>query len=96
MGSKKVSFSDLSFPPPWVIETAVKTERQKYMNIVEETSYAQTGPDTNILSTQSFLKIKFEDGSYRIKCRLVPHGNRDEEKDALGKTPLVPKARSSV
>jgi hypothetical protein len=55
------------------------------MNVVEEKSYEQAGPRANLLSTHSFLKIKFEDGSYRLKCRLVPHGNRDEEKDALRK-----------
>jgi hypothetical protein len=80
--SKEVSSSALSFLPPWVIEKAVETERQYYMNVVEEMSYAQAGPHANVLSTQSFLKIKFEGGSYRLKCRLVPHGNRDEEKDA--------------
>jgi hypothetical protein len=85
VGSKDVSSSALSFFPPWVIEKAVETERHNYMNIVEETSYAQAGPHSNILSTHSFLKIKFEYGSYRLKCRLVPHGNRDEEKDALRK-----------
>jgi hypothetical protein len=68
-----------------VIENAVETERQIYMNVVEETSYAQVWPHANVLPTHSFLKIKFEDGSYRIKCRLVPHRNRDEEKDALRK-----------
>jgi hypothetical protein len=85
VSSKEVSSSALSFLPPWVIEKAVETERQNYMNVVEETSHAQTGPSANALSTHSFLKIKFEDGSYRLKCRLVPHGNRDEAKDALRK-----------
>jgi hypothetical protein len=92
--SKEVSFSALSFLPPWVIEKAVDTKRQNYMNVVEETSYAQAGPHANVLSTHSFLKIKFEDGSYRLKCRLVPHGNRDEENDALRKDSST--AQSSV
>jgi hypothetical protein len=94
VGSKEVSSSALSFLPPWVIEKAVETERQNYMNVVEETSYAQAGPHANVLSTHSFLKIKFEDGSYRLKCRLVPHGNRDEENDALRKDSST--AQSSV
>jgi hypothetical protein len=64
------------------------------MNVVEETSYAQVGPHANVLPTHSFLKIKFEDGSYRLKCRLVPHGNRDKEKDALRKDSST--AQSSV
>jgi hypothetical protein len=46
------------------------------------------------LSTHSFHKIKFEDGSYKLKCRLVPHGNEDEEKDALRKDSST--AKSSV
>jgi Reverse transcriptase (RNA-dependent DNA polymerase) len=94
VGSKEVSSSALSFLSPWVIEKAVKTERENYMNVVEETSYAQAVPHANVLSTHSFLKIKFEDGSYRLKCRLVPHGNRDEEKDALRKDSST--AQSSV
>jgi hypothetical protein len=85
VGLKEVSSSALSFLPPWVIVKAVVTERQNYIHVVEKTSYAQAGPHANILSTHSFLKIKFEDGSYRLKCRLVPHGNRDEGKDALRK-----------
>jgi hypothetical protein len=55
------------------------------MNVVEEMSFAQAGPHANVLSTHSFLKIKFEDGRHRLKCRLAPHGNRDEENDALRK-----------
>jgi hypothetical protein len=94
VGSKEVSFRVLPFLPPWVIEKAVETERQNYMNVVEETSYAQPEPHANVLSTHSFLKIKFEDGSYRLKCRLVPHGNQDEEKDALRKYSST--AQSSV
>jgi Reverse transcriptase (RNA-dependent DNA polymerase) len=94
VGSKEVSSSALSSLPPWVIEKAVGTERQNYMNVVEETSYAQAGPHANVLSTHSLLKIKIEDGSYRLKCRLVPHGNRDEEKDALRKDSST--AQSSV
>jgi hypothetical protein len=85
VGSKEVSSSALSFLPPWVIEKSVETELQNYMNVVEKTSYAQAGPHANVLSTHRFLKFKFEDGSHRLKCRLVPHGNRDEGKDALRK-----------
>jgi hypothetical protein len=92
--SKEVFSSPLSFLPLWVIEKAVEPERQNYINVVDETSYAQTGPHANVLSTHSFLKIKFEDGIYRLKCRLVPHGNRDEEKDALQKDSST--AQSSV
>jgi hypothetical protein len=56
VGSKEVSSSVLSFLPPWVIEKAVET-KQKDMNVVEETSYAQAGPHANVLSTTIFLKI---------------------------------------
>jgi hypothetical protein len=34
VGSKEVSFNALSFLPPWVIEKAIDTERQNYMNFV--------------------------------------------------------------
>jgi hypothetical protein len=66
-----------------MIEKAVETERQNFMNVVEETSYAQAGRHVNVLCTHSFLQIKFEDCSNRLRCRLVPHGNRDKERDAL-------------
>jgi hypothetical protein len=68
VGSKEVSSSALSFLPPWVIEKAVDTERENYMNVVEETSYAQAWPHANVSSTHNFFKIKFEDGNYRLKC----------------------------
>jgi hypothetical protein len=58
-GSKEVSYSASSFLPPWVIEKAVEIERQNNTNVVEETSYAQAGPHASVLSTHSFLKIKF-------------------------------------
>jgi hypothetical protein len=74
-----------------MIENAVETERQNYMKVIEKTSYAQAEPHANVLSTHSFLKIKFEDGIYRLKCHLVPHGNRDEENMHCEKTPLLPK-----
>jgi hypothetical protein len=63
VGSKEISSSALSFLPRWVIEKPVEIERQNYMNVVEETSYAQAGPHANVLSTHSFLKIILEDGS---------------------------------
>jgi hypothetical protein len=56
VGFKEISSSALSFRPRWVIEKAVKTERQNYMNVVEETSYAQAEPHANILPTHRFLK----------------------------------------
>jgi hypothetical protein len=84
----------LSFLPPWVIEKDFAPERQNYMNVVQEKSYVQAGPHANVLSTHSFLKNKFEDGSYRLKSLRVPQGNRDEKIDALRKD--CSSAQSSV
>jgi hypothetical protein len=54
VGSKEVSSSALSFLPPWLIEKAVETERQNYMNVVEETSTRKPGPTLmNCLLTAS-------------------------------------------
>jgi hypothetical protein len=64
------------------------------MNVVKETSYAEAGRHANILSAHSFFQIKFEHGCYRLKCRLVPHGNQDEGKDALRKDTST--AQSSI
>jgi hypothetical protein len=72
VGSKEIYSSALSFLPPWMIERSVETERLNYMNVVKEKFYAQAGHHANVLSTHSFLKIKFADGSYRLKCILPP------------------------
>jgi hypothetical protein len=80
VGSKELSSSALYFLPPWVIENAVETVRQNNMNLVEETSYAQAGPHANVLSTHRFLKIKFEDGTYRLKCRISHTENETKKK----------------
>jgi hypothetical protein len=44
VGSEEVFSSALSFLRPWVIEKAVETDRQNYMNVVEETSTRKPGP----------------------------------------------------
>jgi hypothetical protein len=55
VGSKEFPARDLSFLPPWMIEKAVETEEQTFMNIVEESSCAQARPHANVFSTFSFL-----------------------------------------
>lgn len=42
--------------------------------------------NANVISSHVIYKFKTsEDGSYTLKARIVPHGNRDVEKDNIGK-----------
>jgi hypothetical protein len=54
VGSKEVSSSSLSFLTHWMIEKAVETERQNYMNVVEVSPYAQAGPYANVFLLTAF------------------------------------------
>jgi Reverse transcriptase (RNA-dependent DNA polymerase) len=81
--SKEVPPSQLSFLPPWLIDKAVNAEKAIYSKAVEEVKYSSIPPGSNIISSHCFLKIKFDTGRFRLKCRMVPHGNRDAEKESI-------------
>jgi Reverse transcriptase (RNA-dependent DNA polymerase) len=83
VGPKEVSPRALAFLPPWLLEKAIDAERLNFIKVVEEQTYEEAGPTANILTSSSFYKIKAEQEGFRMKCRLVPHGNKDNEKGSL-------------
>ena len=89
VGDKPVSEFRLQFAPRWLLDKSIETEKQNYFaeNAYEEV-YIKTLPrSANIISSHHFFQIK-HDGSadkLKLKCRMTPHGNQDDEKDFVRK-----------
>ena len=77
----------LEFAPRWIIEKAIQNEKN---NFIEKKAFKQINVKSlpkgaNLISSHCFLQIETdgESGKLKLKCRLVPHGNRDREKDKI-------------
>ena len=51
----------------------------------EELHIRDIPKNANLISSHCFFQIKFDghDKKLKLKCRLVPHGNKDKEKDNI-------------
>jgi hypothetical protein len=74
---------DLEWVPPWLLEKAINTEKANNLKVCEPVHLKNIPARSNIISSHHFLRVKLESGTYRLKCRMVPHGNRDREKDGI-------------
>lgn len=77
----------LQCAPRWLLDQAIEKEKKAYL---ERKAYApvqlQSLPrNANLISSHHFFVIKHDGDSdtLKLKCRLVPHGNRDKEKNDL-------------
>ena len=87
VGYEPVSEARLKFAPSWLIQKAIDVELNNYKGKGAYTTVHKRGVprDANIISSHHFFQIK-TDGcpeKLKLKCRLVPHGNRDAEKESL-------------
>ena len=87
VGYEPVSEARLQFAPSWLIQKAIDAELNNYKSKGAYTTVHKRGVprDANLISSHHFFQIK-TDGSpekLKLKCRLVPHGNRDAEKESL-------------
>lgn len=87
VGEEEVSEFKLQFAPRWLLDAAIEAERNNYIEqkAIEKVSIKSLPPRSNIISSHHFFKVKThgETGKLRLKCRLVPHGNRDKDKDSI-------------
>jgi Reverse transcriptase (RNA-dependent DNA polymerase) len=67
------------------LEKAINIEKANYLKACEPVHLKDIPARSNIISSHHFLRVKLESGTYRLKCRMVPHGNRDREKDGIRK-----------
>ena len=89
IGDSTVSESKLSFAPRWIIDKAIRTEMENYREsgAYEEVDWRKLPRGSNIITSHHFFNIKTdgEAGRLKLKCRLVPHGNQDADKDKVRK-----------
>ena len=85
IGDRTASESQLQFAPQWILQKAIDKELSEYRRNVEEIDIRTLPRDANIISSHHFFQIKHDgqEGSLKLKCRLVPHGNRDKDKDSI-------------
>lgn len=84
IGDRPTTESRLQFAQRCIIDKAIEEEKQnyKYAQAYEELDIAHVPKGASIISSNLFFKIK-TDGiadKLQLKCRLVPHGNRNREK----------------
>lgn len=87
IGSQQVSGGKLAFAPPWIIEQAFEKEHQNnWSDAYEQVREKDLPRNANIITSHVVYKIKTdEQGERDLKARIVPHGNRDVEKDSIRK-----------
>ena len=87
VGSKQVTRSKLEFAPSWILDDAFESEyeanwRESYKPVTEK----DVPRHANIITSHVVYKIKTsENGTRTLKSRIVPHGNRDDDKDSVRK-----------
>jgi len=84
-GYDAVTKSKLQFVPSWVLEKAEEKEKSNYKESIEVVDRRDVPRSANIISSHFFFKLKEGDepGQLALKCRCVPHGNRDKVKEEL-------------
>ena len=85
IGDKAVSESKLQFAPRWIIDKAIENEKNNYKSSIEPVCRFNLPGNANVVSSHHFFVVKFdgESGKLKLRCRVVPHGNRDQLKDDL-------------
>ena len=85
-----VSESRLQFLPRWMLDKAILEEKKNFAlnHAFEEWNIRALPRDANLISSHFFFQLK-HDGTtdkLKLKCPLVPHGNRYKYKEYSGKT----------
>ena len=87
VGSRQVTRSKLEFAPPWILDYAFDKEyKSNWVGSYIPVEEKDVPHDANIITSHVVYKIKTaEDGTRTLKSRIVPHGNRDDDKDSIRK-----------
>jgi hypothetical protein len=84
IGDSDVSVTQLQWAPTWILEKAVNAEKYNYLKACLPIKLLELPPRSNIIYSHHIFSIKkVSDGNLNLKCRIVPHGNRDREKTGL-------------
>jgi hypothetical protein len=83
-GSSEITRYKLSWVSDWVLDKALQEEVANWKPIVDEVLLSTVPCNANIVSSHTFYHaIMKDDGKFRLKARIVPHGNRDRDKDLI-------------
>ena len=87
IGSHQVTAGKLAFAPPWISEQAFETEhKNNWSHAYKEVPEREVPRFANVISSHVVYKVKTNEmGNRELKARIVPHGNRDKEKDTIRK-----------
>ena len=87
IGSQQVSLNELGFAPSWIALKAFDEEyTSKWADAYVEVDDRYIPANANVITSHIVYKVKVdEDGSKSLKSKIVPHGNRDSEKDKIRK-----------
>ena len=89
IGFEPVTEAKIRFAPRWIVEKAIMSELENYTEkeAYEEVHVKSLPKDANLISSHCFFQIKYDgdEDILKLKCRLVPHGNRDKDKDEVRK-----------
>jgi hypothetical protein len=84
IGDSDVSITQLQWEPTWLLDKAVTAEKENYLKACRPIKLSELPPPSNVISSHHFFSIKqTSDGNLKLKCRMVPRGNRDREKEGL-------------
>lgn len=87
IGGATVTRKHLEFAPPWLLEQAFATELKNWSDVIESVPLSDLrGTRANCIRSHTLYKVK-EDENHRLtlKCRLVPNGNLDRDKESVRK-----------
>lgn len=87
VGSGPFTEFQLQFAPRWLLNKSISQEKVNYKDAYEEVDIRTLSRSANIISSHHFFEVKNTGtrDSLKLKCRLVPHGNRDKDKDKVRK-----------
>ena len=85
-GSKQFTRWEASDVPGWLFDIALQEELQNWKGIVRDVPKGDIPSKANIISSHTVYRLKRTDeGDFRFKARICPHGNKDREKDSVRK-----------
>lgn len=85
IGTGQVTASAIAFAPSWVVEKSMKAEHdENWTGAYEEVHESDLERGANVISSHVVFKVKSnDDGSLKLKSRIVVHGNRDDERELI-------------
>lgn len=84
IGKNQVTSSAIAFAPGWIVEKAMKAEHdENWVEAYEEVPESGLRNNADVISSHLVFKVKTnDDGSLKLKGRIVVYGNRDPENNS--------------